>query len=443
MGDHIVITTPGKYTIERDIHHSYQVGVIILSSSVILSGNDHIISPSSPEKETVGIWIAAYDLQGIPITDVTLKDIQIEGETYGIFIEGDELTPLSWANESKDPAKSTRQDLLTQMIELLSITISACTTAIGISDGIGVQISDVELYENEYGITASGRDLEIKDSTITNNSKVGIFLDGVIETLLSQNIITKNTIGIEMRGSSIDTLVETDNTYENQQNILTDKPVSLPSSLSNLSLASSLPQISTTTSINEEPASSEEIDPVPTEPQATVAVTPEISPTTPSQSLFPTSPETSFLPLPLTPSLTQPPTQFQTPSPTRQKPTSDHPKNFITGTHASIIGDTIPDTLTPGSRTFVSLTVANTGSATWRQDDGIGISAVGETSMYAPAWQLVPIQANNKGGEYALEFSLLSPATPGEYTFSFQAGKRRSELTSTFGRPYTKTVLVR
>jgi hypothetical protein len=131
-----------------------------------------------------------------------------------------------------------------------------------------------------------------------------------------------------------------------------------------------------------------------------------------------------------------------TPTQEPKQPASTAPKNFITGLHATIIDDTIPDTLASGSTTSVSLMIANTGSVTWRPDDGIGISAIGDTARYAPEWQNVPVTRTERKHEYILAFSLTAPRFPGEYTFSFQAGRKRPDMTSTFGRPYTKTVLV-
>jgi hypothetical protein len=427
MGDHIVITSPGKYTLERDIHHSYPVGIVILSSSVIITGNDRTISPSENGKETVGIWIAAYDQQGMPITGITLKDIHIQDETYGIFIEGDNPTPFSWAADSKAQTGSTHQNLLTQMIDIFSVTISACATGIGISDGIGVRISDAELRDNEYGITASGRDLTVKNSIITKNTKTGVLLDGVIGTSLSQNTITANAIGIEARNSSIDTLSETHNTFANQQNFVTDRIDT--TSMTETSFVLPLPIISPTI------PSSPEID---TPPMTQV---PESNPLTMDLHSPSSAPTVlpSVDPSP-TPRIT--PSAIQTPTKVPKQPAFETPKNLITGIHATIIGDTIPDTLASGSRTSVSLVIANTGSVAWKQDDGIGVSAIGDTARYAPEWQNVSITKSGKKNEYTLDFSLLAPGFPGEYTFSFQAGKKRLDMTSTFGRPYTKTVLI-
>ena len=614
MGDHIVITTPGKYTLERDIHHNYPVGIVILSSSVIINGNNHTISPSAKEKENVGIWIAAYDQQGMPITGITLKDIYITGETYGIFIEGDNPAPFSWAADSKAQTGSTRQNLLTQMIDILSVTISACTTGIGIPDGSGIRISDAELRENEYGIIASGRDLIVKDSVITKNIKSGILLDGVIGTSLSKNLIAANAIGVEARNNSIDTLSETDNIYDTQQNIVIDRmdtpptadvsfvfplpiisptissdgpayenadypveqgpagvdarpmpqmteantlimelqfPSPVPTSLPSVELPPTLEPTIPETSIHPMPVEQEveqeqaevdarpviqmtepnpfimelqfpspvpaslpSIEPSPTpEPQIPEPATPAMPveqepagvdarpmaqmtepnplimelqfpfpvPTSlPSVKPFPTpEPTNPAMPVEQEPAevdahmtqMTEPnppimelqfppslptllpsveasptpeivPHAVPTPTQVPRQIATEAPMKLITGTYATIIGSTIPDTLVAGSKTSVSLVIANTGSVAWREDDGIGISAIGDTARYAPAWLNVPITKNEKKNEYTLDFTLVAPGTPGEYTFSFQAGKKRSDLTSTFGRPYTKTVLI-
>jgi hypothetical protein len=492
LGDHIVITTPGKYTLERDLNHSYPVGVVILSSSVVISGNNHTISPSSSGEESVGIWIAAYDVQGRPITSVTINDFHIEGETYGIFIEGDNLTPFSWANDSKKPAESTRQKSSTQMLEILSSTISSCGTAIGISDGNGVRITDVNLSENEYGLTASGTDLRIQNSTITRNSKVGVLLDGVTLTSLSQNIITENDIGIEARNNSIETLHEADNIYDNKQNIVTDKETS------SLSDISAIPALSQNIDIlHEEKDSSVELDPMKTptpislRDEFTVVSDTPFVPSTPSPTSTPlpnqtssreqiiesdplsvtssppptpSSPRVEFTAVSDTPSVPSSPPPTSSPLPTQtsspaqitaifdtpseapplviQNPTHSPPRNVISGTHATIISDTIPDVLSPGSRNRVSITIANTGSTAWQSDEGIGVSAVGDTSRYAPAWRTIPSKATGKNREYTINFELLAPATQGEYTFLFQVERRRSEMTSTFGRPYEKKVLI-
>ena len=755
LEDHITITTPGRYTLERGVHHSYPVGVVILSSSVILSGNDHLISPSSSDSGSVGIWIAAYDSEGIPITDVTLSNLRIEGETYGIFIEGDNLTPFSWANNTEKPTESPRQTLLTQMIDIFSSTISSCVTAIGISDGIGVRITDVELYENEYGITASGRDLEIQNTTITAHSKAGVLLDGVIRTSLSENTITGNNIGIKAIHNSINTLNESDNTYENSQNIVTDEedtpfvfdvpvtstpdeepahpvePVSLQlpfwpslpetattknpidplnesdtssetsqnivtdgddtSSVSDVPVTFTLsqalstpdeeparpvepfllqpsfwPSLSETTTtenplntLNESDTSSETSQNIVTDEEDTPSVSDVPVTFTLSQPLFPPDEETthpvepvllqtpfwaslfettitknpintfnesdasyetnqniavgeksllslSDLPVtappdeepahPVEPVLLQTPfwaslsetpitknplntlnesdtssetsqniaageenslslsdlpvtstpdeeparpvesASLQTPfwaslseipitempidtlnesdtsSETSQRIAADeksplslsalpvtstpdekaaslqlpasaslsetpatetrlttsspvssaisavvssptvppvmtsareqYSKNFLSGTHATIISDTIPDVLAPASRNQVSITIANTGSTVWQPDEGIGISSVGDTAHYAPEWIPLSTKENGRNREYIIPFTLVAPATPGAWTFSFRVEKRRAEMTSTFGRPYTKTVLI-
>jgi hypothetical protein len=440
LGDHVVITTPGKYTLERPIHHGYPVGMVILSSSVVISGNGHTISPSSSGEESVGIWIAAYDSQGIPITDITLSDLHIEGETCGIFIEGDDFTPFSWANDEKKPTESNRQNLLSQMIDILSSTISSCATAIGISDGIGVHITDVELYENEYGIAATGKDLEIKNSIITKNSKAGIFLDDVIGASLSQNTITENNIGIEAKNSSIEVFNET-STYENKQNIVTDEEDTL--SFSDVPLIFSSFQDPHTLDNEEEDSSGEP------KPLQETTLTPLPIQTFPAAQniTIPKRPLTTSSPVPsLIPSLTP----LQTPSPSSppvtKRQTTGHSKNpisrnFISGTHATIISDTIPHVLSPGSKNQVSITIANTGTLAWNSDEGIGISAVGDTARYAPEW--LPITTGvRKSDEYTFYFTLLAPGTSGEYTFLFQAEKKRSEMTATFGRPYMKTVLI-
>ena len=538
MGDHIVITSPGKYNLERDVNHSYPVGIVILSSSVVINGNDNTISPSAAGKETVGIWIAAYDQQGMPITGITLRDIHIQDETYGIFIEGDTPAPFSWAADSKAQAGSTRQSLRTQMIDIISVTISACTTGIGVSDGIGVRITDAEISDNEYGIIASGRDLTVNDSIITKNAKIGLLLDDVTQTSLSQNTITANTIDVEARNNSIDTLREIDNTYNNQQNIVAARTDMAP--ITDISFAFPVSGISLPISPDErtdypiEPETSEQAEvhtpsmiqdaeptplimetqfpasvpspsivpsptpeilpvismpmPTPTQaplmnqatettplimdiqlpasvpsPSAVPSPTPEtlpaISMPTPTQAPLmnqatePTSlimdiqlpasvPSPSAVPSPTPEALAAISMPMPTPTQAPKQTVSETPKSFITGIHATIIDDTIPDILASGSRTSVRLVIANTGSVAWREDDGIGISAIGDTAQYAPAWQNVPVKRNEKKDEYNLEFSLTAPTAPGEYTFSFQAGKKRLELTSTFGRPYTKTVLI-
>jgi len=479
MGDHTVITSPGKYILERDIHHSYPVGIVILSSSVVINGNNHTISPSAAGKETVGIWIAAYDQQGMPITGITLRDIHIQDETYGIFIEGDTPAPFSWAADSKAQAGSTRQSLLTQMIDITSATISACKTGIGVFDGIGVRITNAEIRDNEYGITASGRDITVKDSIITRNSKIGILLDGVSGTSLSENSITANTIGVEARNNSIDTLNETDNAYNNQQNIVTDRTDTAP--ITDISFA--FPVSGTFLTMLPDERVDHPIEPEP--PEQAEVYTPQINQATEPTPLimeiqFPVSvPSPSITPSPIpteqaevytpqinqateptplimeiqlpasvpSPSIVSPEAPetlhaMSTPTQAPKQAMSETQKSFITGIHATIIGDTIPDTLASGSRTSVSLVIANTGSVAWKQDDGIGISAIGDTAQYAPEWQNVPVKRNERKDEYGLEFTLTAPTAPGEYTFSFQAGKKRLELTSTFGRPYTKTVII-
>ena len=550
QGDYIMISTPGKYILERDIHHSYPVGVIILSSSVVFSGNDHLISPSSPGEESVGIWIAAYDSQGIPITGVTLSDLHIEGEAYGIFIEGDDFTPFSWTNDAKKPVESTRQKLLTPVVEIFSSTISSCATAIGISDGVGVRITDGELAKNEYGVTASGRDLEIANTIITQNSKAGIFLDGTIGTSLSQNTITENNIGIEARNNSIDTLNEIDNIYENKQDIVTDEedtptfpavptiftlfpsifppgntlteadttqdimideedipffsivPVLLSPSPTTSppgntfteadttqdtmtdgedtpffsAVPSLLPFFPTTSSPDNLFTEATTTQDIVTDEEGTPFFSAVPSPFPSSHNTFPlenekedssvesvplqttiptlfsiqaspkkqeiTSPEilsTTFSPFSSVISTLAPP---QTPPLVTRVPRTQFPRSIISGTHATIISDTIPDVLSPESRNQVSITIANTGSIAWKADEGIGISAVGDTSRYAPEWLPIPASESGKNREYVLDFTLLAPATPGAYTFSFRAEKRREEMTSTFGRPYTKTVII-
>ena len=47
-GGYVLITQPGKYTLEHPVTHQYPAGIIIASPSVILDGQGYAIRPSQP-----------------------------------------------------------------------------------------------------------------------------------------------------------------------------------------------------------------------------------------------------------------------------------------------------------------------------------------------------------------------------------------------------------
>lgn len=115
----------------------------------------------------------------------------------------------------------------------------------------------------------------------------------------------------------------------------------------------------------------------------------------------------------------------------------------MTGTHAVIMGDTIPAEMEAGKTYSVGLSLLNDGSDDWIDQYQIGIMALDEAARYGPAWMPTPITGTVKSGKsQAVQFSFLAPARPGTYTLKYQAAREGAGVEVLFGRPYTKTITV-
>ena len=56
----------------------------------------HTIEPASADSTTVGIWISRTDLAGNPVTGVTIRNVSVNDEDYGIYSEGIDSSIFPW-----------------------------------------------------------------------------------------------------------------------------------------------------------------------------------------------------------------------------------------------------------------------------------------------------------------------------------------------------------
>ena len=148
---------------------------------------------------------------------------------------------------------------------------------------------------------------------------------------------------------------------------------------------------------------------------------------------------TDFLPLgfPGTPSPTPTPTPSPAPGP-GPVPPFPVPPSLVWD--AAFTSDTIPTTMCACSNTTVSITVNNTGTTGWLQND-VRLGAYNDPAkQFSPV--LVPLEPDtfvSPGHSYTFTFILQAPCTPGTYDVEYRLVKNNGEW---FGNVLKATVSV-
>jgi len=176
-GDYVLIQEPGRYTLENNVTHTYPVGVIITSSSVILDGQGYQVRPAKTGDPSVGIWVTLLDSQGKPVTGVRIQNLTVHDEVTGIYLEGADSSEFPWGRDrSKDYAVSdaTFSD---RDIKCSGVTITSSRIGIA-SRGLKTPaIWQSEIKGNEKGISISDGAPDIRDLVVTENTNAGIHLE--------------------------------------------------------------------------------------------------------------------------------------------------------------------------------------------------------------------------------------------------------------------------
>ncbi len=447
-GDYVTITKPGKYTLERDIIHVNKAGLLIGASSVFLDGMGHTITPAltSTGEEHIGVIILESDGGGDPVRGVTITNCTISGEK----------TAVSIGDTSSSPAESG----FCESVIARNLTISDNEEGIMVYHGRSCGIENNIISNNTgTGLLIAGIQTGVTGNTITSN-EIGILVRNAEKTIISGNIIIGNTkaglIGEEATGTVI-----ADNIFVNTQNVLISGDKTgyqfflTPAVAHNIVGGTKTGGNAWGLPDREEPlppdASDSDNDGFYDNP---VLVTEDL---TDQYPLAWSGPDTAkrtqnsgigipaagdeITEVPVKPEeITIVATPLPTPVPEK---TVAIPKSTISGLHARIIDDTIPDTLAAGTKTDVSLTLYNDGTETWYSDDAIGIHAKEDATLFSPAWIPIPgdICLDSKS-ETKVHFTLTAKKNPGTYNLVYFAGKQKEGVIVTFGRAYKKQIIV-
>ncbi len=468
-GDYVYITEPGRYTLEHDIMHSYPVGVIIAAPSVILDGQGFQISPSTNKKEgqQVGVFITACDKAGNVVTGVTLKNISVTDEVYGIYVEGKES---DFAFGMSCPVSEDRT------ITLLSIDTNDNLNGIVARDVSSITIDRLNAEKNDLiGVKISNSAGEIKDSIITGNTGGGISLSNISSlSIKDSHILNNENYGILVNGARH--LLISNNLFDNPINFvvssvsgndeikLNTEPVSGNSITGGTIIggnfwATNGEQLYGTDGIdvnhdgicdNSYSPSGGFIDYYPLIPQNQVVERVTIVPTAlPVKEVTTIKAEPIEIFSTIVPEITQESVEINvTPVITKAPVISPEitPKAIISGMHAAIISDTFPSEMTTGETKDVTLTICNDGTAEWMPGQEIGIAALDKTVSWGQSELIVPISGKLVSkGTHAFSFKIRAPSSPGVYELKYQAvkGFESGLVQITFGRPYRINITVR
>lgn len=430
-GDYVLIQEPGRYTLENNITHNYPAGVIITSSSVILDGQGHHISPAITGDPSVGIWVTLQDSAGKPVTGVRIQNLTIQNEVTGIYIEGADSSEFPWGKDSSSDQSVSDALASDREIKCSDVTITGSRIGYTSKDLKKPVIWQSVISENEEGIFISGGSPDIRDLIIAENTGSGIHLVKTnggaitgcrIEANQVAGIHFDHATGTQVWNNILDNQVNIKNTASDGI-VLHKTPVSQtniingPKTGGNLWVQGGVPVYSShkipdadQDGIGDIPyIESGLIDQYPLIPSGTGFALPEI-----------TDPE---------------PVRVMTPAPVST------PFSLITGIHAIITGDSIPTEMRAGNSYKANITLLNDGSDNWLDSHSVGIRAIGDTAQWGPEWMPVPPGINSKQS-YTVHFEINAPKLPGTYELSYQAVREGQGVSVTFGRPHKKVVTV-
>ncbi len=428
-GDYVYITEPGRYTLEQNVSHQYPVGVIIAAPSVVLDGQGYSIQPAAADPASVGIWIRLTDLSGNPVTGVTIKNVSIEDEGFGIYSEGIDSSIFPWGQDRTADPDGIKAAETTRNLILSGVSVNSCHEGVTLSNQSDTRITTTTISDcTGSGVTVTGGRVDIQDSRLMNNVESGIVLSKSSGSDISSSVIEGNgRAGISL--DEVNGIRILNNRFHNTQNIdqdnqSTDVVISPP-----LETGEQHTAIQT-----QEPDGWNRSDILsPVQESGTSTGKNQANPITGVLDLTPTSSPT--------PVLTATPVVTVSPDNTPTQDTT--PKTIMTGIHAVVSGDSIPKEMKGGSTYPVGLILFNDGSDDWISQYQVGVMALDDTAGYGPAWIGVPEGVMVKSGQsQTLSFDLRAPSKPGTYTLKYQAARQGTGVQVLFGRAYTKTVTV-
>jgi hypothetical protein len=432
-GDYVYITEPGKYTLEQNISHHYPVGIIISASSVTLDGQGYTMQPAVTDATSVGIWISLMDSLGKPVTEVTIKNVSIRGEGYGIYSEGIDSSDFSWGQNRDTDPDAVHASQATRNLNLSGLSIISCHEGITLSNQVDAKIVTSTITDNTgSGITVRGGRVQIQDSNLIDNLQEGIVVQNSTGSDITSSVIKGNgKAGVALEG--VNGIQIINNQFQNTLNIdegTGSRDVVISPPLKTDTQTSSQKPGGNSWNMSDIQSSTE------TQNNSSSGST-TINGYNPGSEAVNLSP----LILPTPGELATTPTPVVTVSPNITPVLT--PKTIMTGIHATIIGDSIPNDMQMGITYPVELTISNDGSDDWISQHQIGIMALDDTAKYGPEWlgltTTVPVKS---GQSQTVSFNLRAPSKPGTYTLKYQAAREGTGVQVLFGRAYTKTVSV-
>lgn len=429
-GDYVLIQEPGRYTLENNISHTYPIGVIITSSSVILDGQNKHISSATQDEPSVGIWISRKDKEGNPVTGVKIQNCVITDEITGVYFEGSDSSEFPWG--SRGSVDSNMSGGSGREIGMTNTVITGCKTGIAAYDAEKSVISKSELRDNDKGIVITEGSPDITDLVIAGNKGSGITLRDTnggevsgcrIEGNADAGIVLDGVTGLKVWNNILDNYANIktsdsrsillNTTISNQTNIIKG-----PVTGGNLWSESGIPVYKS------QKISDEDQNGIGDSPYE-IAGLKDHYPLIPSGSAY------SMAPVPVE----SPVLPVKTPVPVST------PFSIITGIHAIIAGDSIPGEMKTNTKYPVELILQNDGSDDWMEMHAIGIRASGDAATWGPEWMPVSSVIPSKQS-HTFTFTIQSPSEPGTYELTYQAVRTGQGVSITFGRPYKKVVTV-
>lgn len=423
-GDYILITEPGRYTLEHNISHQYPVGIIIMSSSVILDGQGYTVRPgTTASTPTVGIWVSLTDRSGKLISGVSIQNLTLADETFGLYAEGSDSTDVPWGRIRSGDASSTVLSL-PQNLALSDLRVLGCDKGIVLTNQSGARLSRISVSGSAgSGITSQSGQIKLSGSSVIGNGGFGIDLSGSSDSEITDSTVDQNTNGVihlvQVNGIRLVNI-----THGDGQAIVYGPDSTGVSIVPSEKKDGTIPENSAGDIFHLNPDSPFII---PAEGQKQNKTDPLI--------FITPSPEPVSTPAG---EINEGPSTTPTSTPALVSP----PLSIMSGIHATIIGDTIPSEMHTGRAYPVGLQMYNDGSEDWIEQYQVGIMALDETTKYGPGWLPVTGGPVKSGQSQTIQFSLTSPAKPGSYTLKYQAAREGSGVQILFGRAYTKAVIV-
>ena len=424
-GDYILITEPGRYTLEHNISHQYPVGIIITSSSVILDGQGYMVRPgTTASTPTVGIWVSLTDRAGKLVSGVSIQNLTLADETSGLYAEGSDSADVPWGRTRSGDAGSTVLSL-PQNLVLSDLRVLECDEGIVLTNQSGARLSGISVSGSAgSGITSRGGQIRLTSSSITGNGGFGIDLSGSSDSEITDSTVDQNANGA-IRLVQVNGIRLVNITHGDDQAIVYGPDSTGVSIIPSEKKEVTAPENSAGDIFHLNPES------------------PFIIPADEGQKQNKTDPLILITPSP-EPVSTPAGEGIEVPSttPTSTPTLVSPPLSIMSGIHATIIGDTIPSEMQTGRAYPAGLQIYNDGSEDWIEQYQVGIMALDEAARYGPGWMPVTGGPVKSGQSQMILFSLMPPAKPGSYTLKYQAAREGSGVQILFGRAYTKAVVV-